>query len=191
MRMAAAAATTPTDSAKPAATEDAAAAVVLSAEERTKLGLAADSIIKNYVIGAVSVGIVPVPFVDIAGATALQLRMIKKLSDLYKQDFSEEIVRSIIASLGGGFLGYGAGILALSAIKTVPGIGWMMGMMSVPVFLGASTYAIGKVFAKHFDTGKTIFDLNVEAVKEFHREQMEKGKAIAKAAAGKSSSAAA
>jgi uncharacterized protein (DUF697 family) len=190
MRMAAAAAT-PTDSAKPATPEAVAATAVLTDEERTKLGLAADSIIKNYVIGAVSVGIVPVPFIDIAGATALQLRMIKKLSDLYKQDFSEEIVRSIIASLGGGFLGYGVGVMALSAIKTVPGIGWMMGMMSVPVFLGASTYAIGKVFAKHFDTGKTIFDLNVEAVKEFHREQLEKGKAIAKAAAGKSTSAAA
>jgi uncharacterized protein (DUF697 family) len=190
MRMAAAAAT-PNDSAKPATPEALAATAVLTDEERTKLGLAADSIIKNYVIGAVSVGIVPIPFIDIAGATALQLRMIKKLSDLYKQDFSEEIVRSIIASLGGGFLGYGVGVMALSAIKTVPGIGWMMGMMSVPVFLGASTYAIGKVFAKHFDTGKTIFDLNVEAVKEFHREQLEKGKAIAKAAAGKSTSAAA
>jgi uncharacterized protein (DUF697 family) len=182
---------TPNDSATPATSEVVAAAVVLTDEERARLRLAADSIIKSYVIGAVSVGIVPIPFVDIAGAAALQLRMIKKLSDLYQQDFSEGVVRSIVGSLGGGFLGYGVGMIASSAIKTVPGIGWMMGMMSVPVFLGASTYAIGKVFAKHFDTGRPIYDLNVEAVKEFHREQLEKGKAIAKAAVGKSRSAAA
>jgi uncharacterized protein (DUF697 family) len=188
MRMAAA---TANDSAKAAPPEALVAAAVLSDEERAKRALAADGIIKNYVIGAVSVGIVPVPFIDIAGATALQLRMIKKLSDLYEKDFSEEIVRSIIASLGGGFLGYGVGVMALSAVKTVPGIGWMVGMMSVPVFLGASTYAIGKVFVKHYDEGNTIFDLNVKAWKEYHREQLERGKAVAKAATGKTSSAAA
>lgn len=186
-----AAAATSTDSAKPVTPEAVAAAAVMTDEDRAKRALAADGIVKNYVIGAVSVGIVPIPFVDIAGVAALQLRMISKLSDLYKRDFSEEIVRSLIASLGGGFLGYGVGVMGLSAIKTVPGIGWMLGMVSVPIFLGASTYAIGKVFVKHYDEGGTIFDLNIEAYKEFKREQMEKGKAVAKAAVGKTTSAAA
>ena len=45
-------------------------------------------------------------------------------------------------------------------------------MVSVPIFMGASTYAIGKVFVKHYDEGGTIFDLNIEAYKEFKREQM-------------------
>jgi uncharacterized protein (DUF697 family) len=150
--------------------------------------LAAESMIKNYVIGAVSVSIVPVPIVDIAAVTALQLRMIQKLSELYGRPFSEELVRSMIASFGGSFLGYGAGMTAMSLLKIVPVFGWMLGMVSVPVVAGAATYAVGKVFVKHYEDGGSIFDLNPEKLKAFYRQQFERGKAMARAAAGKPAS---
>lgn len=144
--------------------------------------LVAESLIKNHVIGAVSISIVPIPLIDIAAVGALQLRMIHKLSDHYGKDFSSELVRSVIASLGGSFLGYGAGMMAMSLFKVVPGFGWMLGMVSVPVVSGAATYAIGKVFQKHFEEGGTIFDLTPSKVKAYADEQYERGVAIAKAA---------
>jgi hypothetical protein len=63
--------------------------------------------------------------------------------------------------------------------------------VSIPVMAGASTYAIGKVFVKHYEEGGTILDLNTEKLKAYYREQYEKGKAVAKAATGKSTTAAA
>lgn len=144
--------------------------------------LAAENLIKNHVIGAVSIAIVPIPLIDIAAVGALQLRMIHKLSDHYGKDFSNELVRSLIASLGGSFLGYGGGMMAMSLLKVVPGVGWMLGMVSVPVVSGAATYAIGKVFQKHFEEGGTIFDLTPAKVKAYADEQYERGVAIAKAA---------
>lgn len=144
--------------------------------------LAAENLIKNHVIAAVSVSIVPVPLIDIAAVSAIQLRMIHRLADHYGKDFSAELVRSLIASLGGSFLGYGAGMMAMSLLKVVPGVGWMLGMVSVPVVSGAATYAIGKVFVKHFEEGGTIFDLTPAKVKTYADQQFERGKAIAKAA---------
>jgi uncharacterized protein (DUF697 family) len=168
---------------------EAAATVLPETDEKTVL--AAESTIKNYVIGAVSVSIVPIPLVDVAAVTALQLRMIQKLSQLYKRPFSEEVVRSLIAALGGSIVGYSAGMVGMSMVRIVPVFGWMLSLVSIPVMAGASTYAIGKVFVKHYEEGGTILDLNTEKLKAYYREQYEKGKAVAKAATGKSTTAAA
>lgn len=157
--------------------------------DRTRV-LAAESMVKNYVIGAVGVSIVPVPLVDIAAVSALQLRMIQKLSELYGKPFSEELVRSLIAAFGGSIAGYGAGMTAMSLVRIVPGIGWMLSLMSIPVLSGAATYAIGKVFIKHYEEGGSILDLNTDTLKAYYREQFEKGKAVARAATGRSASAA-
>ncbi len=143
----------------------------------------ADSTIKSYVIGSVGASIIPVPLFDIAAVVAIQLRMIQKLSELYGQPFSERIGRSVIASLAGGVLGYGAGVtVAISMTKLIPGVGWMIGMASLPLVAGASTYAIGHVFMKHFEEGGSMMDISAAKMQEFYKEQFEKGKRVAAAA---------
>ncbi len=153
-------------------------------------GLLAENLIKNYVIGSVAASIVPVPLFDIAAVVGIQLRMIQKLSELYGKPFSESAGRSVVAALAGGTVGYGAGMaVAVSLTKLIPGVGWMMGMVSLPAIAGGSTYAVGRVFVKHYEDGGDIFDLSTEAMKAYYQQQFEKGKALAAKAKSKVSKA--
>lgn len=154
-------------------------------------GLVAENLIKDYVIASVAASIVPVPLFDIAAVVAIQLRMIQKLSELYGKPFSESAGRSVVTALAGGVVGYGAGMaVAVSLTKLIPGVGWMMGMVSLPAVAGASTYAVGRVFVKHYENGGDIFDLSTEAMSSYYKEQFAKGKdLVAKAKARKQQAA--
>lgn len=148
--------------------------------------LVAENEIKTYVIASVAASVVPIPVFDIAAVAAIQLRMIKKLSELYDRPFSESAVRNVVTALGGGVLGFGAGAaVAVSLTKFVPGIGWMLGMISLPVVAGATTYAIGRVFVRHYEEGGSVFDLRADTMRGYYQQQFEKGKAVAASAKGK------
>lgn len=153
--------------------------------------LTSDNLIKDYVLASVAASIVPVAFFDIAAVVAIQLRMIQKLSQLHGKPFSDRLGRKVIYALAGGVLGYGAGYaVAASATKLIPGIGWMVGMVSLPVVAGASTYAVGRSIVKHYEDGGTLMDFNASKMREFYKEQFEKGKDLARKAKAKASDAA-
>ncbi|TNC95014.1 MAG: hypothetical protein FD119_2801 [Stygiobacter sp.] len=174
-----AASETPAPTAAPADSSTAAAAVVPTPDSVGR-DLVAENMIKDYVLAAVAASIVPVPLFDIAAVVAIELRMIQKLSELYGKPFSESLGRSVIASLAGGVVGYGAGMaVAVSLTKLIPGVGWMLGMVSLPVIAGAATYAIGRVFVKHYENGGDIFNLSADAMRAYYKQQFEKGKALA------------
>ncbi len=145
--------------------------------------LTADNLIKDYMLASVAASIVPIAFFDIAAVVGIQLRMIQKLSNLYGNPFSERLGRKVIYALAGGVLGYGAGyMVAASATKMIPGIGWMVGMVSLPVVSGASTYAVGRSIVQHYEAGGTLLDFNASKMREFYKEQFEKGKDMARKA---------
>lgn len=153
-----------------------------SAEEQNSLTrvLMAENQIKNYVIASVGASMVPAPLFDIAAVFGIQIRMIQKLSQLYGQPFSEKIARNTVTALAGSVLGYGAGAtVAVSLTKIIPGFGWMLGMAALPVISGGSTYATGRVFLKHFENGGSLFDLDHEQMRDYYKEQFEKGKELA------------
>lgn len=145
--------------------------------------LAADNLIKDYVIGSIAASIVPVAFFDIAAVAAIQLRMIQKLSDLYGKPFSERMGRKVIYALAGSVLGFGAGyVVAASATKIIPGIGWMIGMVSLPVVAGGATFAVGRSIVQHYEEGGTLMDFDASRMRDFYKEQFEKGKEFARKA---------
>jgi uncharacterized protein (DUF697 family) len=158
------------------------AAVPVSAE----VAFAAQNIIKNHVMMAGTASIVPVPLFDIAAIAGVQVRMIKKLAELHGKTFAEAAVRNTITALCGGVLGHGAGITAaVSLTKLVPGFGWMLGAVSMPVVAGSTTYAIGQVFERHFENGGSIYDISVESMREYFNEQLKRGKKVAAEAKNK------
>ncbi|QDG75018.1 YcjF family protein [Labrenzia sp. PHM005] len=155
----------------------------IDSEDDLTRDLVADNLIKDYVIASVAASIVPVAFFDIAAVIAIQLRMIQKLSQLYGKPFSEKLGRKIIYALAGGVLGYGAGyVVAASATKMIPGIGWMVGMVSLPVVAGGATYAVGRSIVQHYENGGTLMDFNAGKMRDFYKEQFEKGKELARKA---------
>ncbi|MBT3330302.1 MAG: DUF697 domain-containing protein [Rhodospirillaceae bacterium] len=159
---------------------DASGQTATASEVNMSRKLVAENEIKDYVIASVAAGIVPVPAFDIAAVIAIQLRMIQRLSELYGKPFSDNAARNTLSALAGGVLGFGLGkMVASSAFKLIPGIGWAIGMASLPVVSGASTYAIGRSIIKHYEGGGSLFDISASDLSSYYKEQFEKGKQLA------------
>ena len=71
---------------------------------------------------AAGAGLIPLPLIDFAAVTGVQLGMLALICDIYKQPFSKEAAMSIIASLAGGAIAGGeASSMALSSrLKFIP-----------------------------------------------------------------------
>jgi uncharacterized protein (DUF697 family) len=137
----------------------------------------ADTIIRNHVIWSMGAGLIPVLIADIFAVSALQLDMIRQLCKAYDVDFKETQGKAIVTSLTGTTI---ARLTAGSVIKLIPGIGSIIGGVTVSMFAGASTYALGEVFKMHFSKGGTILDFDPDRLKKYYKEKFEKGKNVAK-----------
>src|SRR6187549_873947 len=136
----------------------------------------ADTIIRNHIIWSMGAGLIPVPIVDFFAVSGIQLDMIRQLCKLYDQDFKESEGKAIITSLTGSGL---ARMGAKAMIKFIPGIGSVIGGVTMALLAGASSYALGEVFKKHFSTGGTFLDFDPKRLKKLYNEKFEKGKKVA------------
>jgi uncharacterized protein (DUF697 family) len=136
----------------------------------------AETIIRNHVLWSMGAGFIPVVIADVFAVSALQLDMIRQLARVYNIDFSETQGKAIVTSLTSATL---ARIAAGSVVKLIPVVGTLVGGISNSIFAGASTYALGEVFKRHFDTGGTFLDFDVSRLSKIYNEKFEKGKKVA------------
>jgi uncharacterized protein (DUF697 family) len=134
---------------------------------------------RNHILMAMGVSLVPLPVVDILGAMAVQLDLIKKLSAEYEVPFKEDRGKAILTSLLGGVAPLAAGEVAVSLLKFVPLVGSTASVVTMPVVFGAATYAVGKVFAQHYESGGTILDFDACKMKKVFLEEFCAGKKAA------------
>ncbi len=139
-----------------------------------------EDILKRHVYWAVGAGLIPLPVVDIAAVTAIQVDMLKQICSFYHIDYSEETGKTWISALVTSTMSSLIARFSASAVKFIPVIGTMVGATSMAILSGASTYALGKAFINHFENGGTFSNLNEEKVKEIYNEQVKEGKKIAK-----------
>lgn len=137
-----------------------------------------DALIRKRVYAAIGVGFVPVPLVDLAGLTAIQLEMIHALTKAYGVEFKKERVKSIIASLSGGVVSVAAVPLFASLLKSLPIIGTTAGSATISIVGGSSTYALGKVFDRHFRKGGNLLNFDTEGAKSYFKTKLEEGKSV-------------
>lgn len=142
--------------------------------------LAADVIIHRNILWSMGGGIIPFPMVDIVAISAIQLKMLAQLSSLYGVSFSENTGKSLIAALANGCGAQFFGVMGMSFVKSIPVVGSVIGGITVPILAGAGTYATGKVFVKHFESGGTLLDFKVENFKKYYQEKQKTGKRVAK-----------
>lgn len=135
----------------------------------------ADSIIRNHMIWSMGAGFIPVPIADLFAVSAIQLDMIRQLCKLYEKDFKHSEGKAMITAL----TSTGLARLGARAVKFIPGVGSVLGGVTLSVLSGASTYALGEVFKKHFETGGTFLDFDPGRLKKYYQEKFEKGKKVA------------
>jgi uncharacterized protein (DUF697 family) len=136
--------------------------------------------IKNHAFGAMGIGLIPVPAADFIALTALQINLLRKLSNFYAVPFTEDVGQKVIGALIGGYAPLALVMPAISLFKAIPLVGQTVGVLAMPVLASATTYAIGKVFVQHFESGGTFLNFNPSAVREYYRQQFEEGKTVAK-----------
>ncbi|OQY44233.1 MAG: GTPase [Candidatus Parabeggiatoa sp. nov. 2] len=134
------------------------------------------STVRNYAMGSMAVGLIPLPLVDIAALTSVQLKMLHKLAGLYEIEFSKELVKSLVGALLGGVIPVTAATSLASMIKIVPVVGQASGAISMVAMGSAGTYAVGSVFIEHFESGGTFLTFEPEKVKEKFKTLFEEGK---------------
>jgi len=144
----------------------------------------ANAIVRKNMYWAMGLGVVPVPLVDVIGVAGFQAKALKELSTLYDIPFFQHSVKNILAMLVSGFGSVGIGIpltkaLAGSVMKSVPILGQIVTVTTVPMVAGALTYAVGKVFVQHFESGGTFLTFNPKKVHAYFKEQFAEGMKVA------------
>ncbi|EYF04405.1 YcjF family protein [Chondromyces apiculatus] len=140
----------------------------------------AEAIIQRNFIWSLGAGAIPLPIVDVAAVLAVQLKMLKELSNLYGLPFSSSIAKKIVYSLLSSVGGVGLGALIGAGLaKAVPTVGTALGVIAVPIFAGAFTHATGRVFLMHFESGGTFLDFNPHTMRAHFRQEFEKAKETA------------
>jgi len=105
---------------------------------------------RNY---AAMGGLVPLPVANIASVTAINLRMVKQLSDLYQVPFSRDRTRSFIIGLVGGAVPTGLGTATSSTLMWIVPGGLLVGLGVSAISAAALTRGIGLVFVDSFESG--------------------------------------
>lgn len=133
----------------------------------------------NHIVGSMGVGLIPLPVVDLVALTGIQMNLLRKLANTYDIPFSKNVVKSIVGSLIGGGVPVAFSAALASAIKVIPIIGHTTSALTMPVLAGATTYAVGKVFIKHFATGGTFLDFDPDKVRDYYYEMFKEGQNVA------------
>jgi len=139
---------------------------------------AASELVDRLSLWSGAAGLLPIPLVDVAAVGGVQLYMLRKLSEIYGVPFSDNLGKSVIASLAGSVLPASTAVTTTmtvgSMLKALPGVGWAVGALTMPALSAGATYIIGKVFIQHFASGGTLLDFNPPDYREFIKSQKEK-----------------
>ncbi|OSQ36742.1 YcjF family protein [Thalassospira mesophila] len=143
---------------------------------------AAGAVVRRNTMWAVGGSFIPIPVLDNVAIVAVQLKMLAELSDIYDVPFDrnsgKSAIAALICSLGSGVLGkslIATGVFG-SMAKAVPVVGYGLMVLTLPVFNGATTYALGKIFQQHFSAGGTILSFDPGKTEQHFREKFAEGK---------------
>lgn len=129
--------------------------------ELTPTQLACQQVIDRYSTYAGAAGFIPIPIADTLAIGGLQMRLIAELAAIYNRPFNEEIAKSLIAAMLGSItathLMTNVGGLF---VRAIPVVGVLVGALSVPAIGYGVTWAIGHVFAEHFESGGNLLNFN-------------------------------
>ena len=123
----------------------------------------ASTIVERHATYAAVGGILPVPIANVAGVTAVIVRMVKVLSDLYAVPFERDRARAIVLGMMGGAVPTGLAAATTSAMYYIVPGGVLVGLAVSSIAAAACTRGIGRVFVEHYESGSTLFDLSVPA----------------------------
>ena len=135
-------------------------------------------LVRHYMWWSLGAGLIPVPIIDMVALSGVQLKMIAEIAKVYGIEFRANRVRAIIGALLGSILPEVAATAVATFLKALPTVGGLAGGTMV-FTAGGATWALGKVFIQHFESGGTFLDLEPREVRAYFKAQFEEGKKMA------------
>jgi len=139
----------------------------MSEQNQDKSAQAA-KIVRNHAIAAAASFVLPIPLLDIGILGGIHLRMLRELARLYNVEFHEQRANAIIGAL----VGVSAATAVTSLLSLVPGPGRALLGLGALTLPSASTYALGRVFIKHFESGGTFLTFDTSKAKKNYDEEL-------------------
>ena len=152
--------------------------VRLALTQANQTQVEARGIIKGHMIGAMSVGLIPVPMVDGVALIDIQWNLICRLADHYGVPI-QEAYKAIFVSAIGGSLPVLLAAIGCSLLKLIPGFGQIAGTAALSNLAAAFTYATGKIFMEHFESGGTMLNFRAKTFRHQFRLEFRRGKRAA------------
>lgn len=161
-------------------TAGATTSALTDADDALNAALDANDEIKNHVIAALAIGLVPLPGVDMAAMIAVQVRMVHKICTIYGVTLRENAARAAVLALAGGVLPATLASGFVSGLKIIPGLGSLAGAAGSSLLGGAMTYAIGRVFQEHLETHESLIDFDPTKARAAMRREFDTGVSYAR-----------
>lgn len=144
-----------------------------------------DRIIQTHTLWAMGAGLIPLPLFDVAAVTAIQVDLLNSLCAAHGVAFTQQSGRSFVTALTGSTLAR----IAASMFKAIPGVGTIVGGLSMSMMAGASTWALGRVAAQQLERNGSLFDIDIEHAKANYDQAYEQGKEVVSNLKGKEDAA--
>lgn len=145
----------------------------------------ADRIIQTHTLWAMGAGLIPLPLFDVAAVTAIQVDLLSSLCAAHGVPFTQQSGKSFVMALTGSAFAR----IAASMVKALPGIGTIVGGLSMSVMAGASTWALGKVAAQQLERNGSLFDVDLDQARKSYDQAYEQGKEVVSELKGKEAAA--
>lgn len=148
-------------------------------ETKDYRNLLAKQTVKTWSSWAAAAGLVPMPALDLAAIATVQVKMVYELCKIYDVPYKEERVQSVVTGVATSSVTVLlSGQVSGAVLRFIPYVGPILSTLIQPTLAFASTYALGQVFIKQFESGQSLGSITVESVRDSYNKQTEKAKQL-------------
>ena len=133
-----------------------------------------DQLISRHVGFAMGAAAVPLPLVDIAAVTAVQIALTEQLARRYRVAADPARLRAAALALAGAT----AARIGASAVKGLPGVGFWLGGAAQMSLAGAATYALGHALRDHFEASGSLSGPDLGSLQERYAAYVERAREL-------------
>ncbi len=135
----------------------------------------ADALIRRYALYGTAAGLIPSFGLDVIAMTALQVKMIKELANIYEYDVDDQMIRMTITT---GVTALGSRLLvnvATAITKAFSPLKFLIGGATQAALSGFMTAEVGKIYQARLANGENPAEITVSEIVNHVVSQVQQG----------------
>jgi len=136
----------------------------------------ANSVIRRYALFGTATGLIPAFGLDVAALTAVQVKMIKELADIYEYDVDDQIIRMTITTGITSLAGRLVTSVATAVTRAFSPLKFIIGGATQAALSGFLTAETGKIYQARLADGQNPADVTVSEIVNHVISMVQEGK---------------